>query len=366
MIQLVDLQAQYSTIRHEVDAAIQRVVSRADFVLGEEVASFERDFAAFCGAAQCVGVGSGTAALQLALAACGIGPADEVITTTHTFIATSEAISSVGAKPVFVDIEADGYNIDPYQLEAAITPRTRAILPVHLYGQPADMAPIMEIARRHDLKVIEDAAQAHGAVYRDRAVGTFGDAACFSFYPGKNLGAYGDAGAVVTSDAAIADRLRLLRNHGRRDKYEHLIEGYCERLDALQAAVLRVKLPHLATWNERRRAHAATYRELLGKLEVALPPAKPDTVPVYHLFVIRTANRDGVQKLLASRGIATGIHYPIPLHLQPAYHQLGYAKGSFPRTERAAAEILSLPMYAELSPEQLARVAEAIAEALAA
>lgn len=364
MIPLVDLKAQYAAVQPEIDAAIRRVVSKADFILGEEVDSFEKEFAAFCQAKYCVGVASGTAALHLALRACGIGPEDEVITTPHTFIATAEAISQTGARPVFVDIEPDGYNLDPAQIEAALTPRTKAILPVHLYGQPANMKPILEIARRHGLRVIEDAAQAHGAEHCGRPVGTWSDVACFSFYPAKNLGAYGDGGAVTTNDPKIADTVRLLRNHGRSEKYEHLVQGYGERLDALQAAILRAKLPHLADWNARRRHHAQYYRQLLRGLSEVLPQEQVDTTPVYHLFVIRTSDRDRLQAHLKAQGIQTGIHYPIPLHLQPAYQHLGYGEGVFPLTEEAARRVLSLPMYPELSDEQIGRIVAAVAQAL--
>lgn len=364
VIPLVDLKTQYVAIRPEIDAAIQRVLLRTNFILGEEVDSFEKEFAAFCQADYCIGVASGTAALHLALLACKVGPGDKVITTPHSFIATAEAISQTGARPVFVDIEHNGYNLDPSQIEAAITPRTKAILPVHLYGQPADMQPILEIARQHGLRVIEDAAQAHGAEYRGRRVGTWGDAACFSFYPGKNLGAYGDAGAVVTKDVEIANKVRLLRNHGRRDKYEHLMIGYGERLDALQAAILRAKLPHLDKWNERRRALANRYRQLLTGLPIVLPSEPPFTTSVYHLFVVRTSRRDEIQRHLKTRGIETGIHYPISLHLQPAYRYLGYSEGDFPLAEQAAREVLSLPMYPELSKEQISQIVEAVREVL--
>lgn len=364
MIPLVDLKAQYATIQPEIDAAIQRVVSRTNFILGEEVDSFEKEFAGFCQANHCVGVASGTAALHLASLACGVEPGDEVITTPHTFIATTEAISQTGAKPIFVDIEPDGYNLDPNRVEAAITPKTKAILPVHLYGQPADMQSILAIARQHKLKVIEDAAQAHGAEYCGQRVGSWGDVGCFSFYPGKNLGAFGDGGAVVTNDAEIAEKVRLLRNHGRRDKYEHLVEGYGERLDALQAAILRAKLPHLDEWNVQRRGHVNCYRKLLSHLPLSLPNERANTKTVCHLFVIRTKRRDEIQRHLRLRGIETGVHYPIPLHLQPAYRHLGYREGDFPNTEQAVREVLSLPMYPELSDEQISQVVEAIAEVL--
>ncbi|MBI4786371.1 MAG: DegT/DnrJ/EryC1/StrS family aminotransferase [Chloroflexi bacterium] len=361
-IPLVDLKAQYAGIQPEIDAAIQRVVNNTAFILGKEVAEFEKNFAAFCRVPHCVGTDSGTAALHLALLVLGVKPGDEVITTTHTFIATSEVISLIGAKPVFVDIDPRTYNLDPNLIERAITPRTRAIIPVHLYGQPAEMDPILEIARRHDLRVIEDAAQAHGAEYRGRRAGTMGDIACFSFYPGKNLGAYGDAGALVTNDAALADHARMLRDHGRSEKYAHKLVGYGYRLDALQAAILGAKLPHLDAWNARRRAIAECYDELLTNSDVITPYVPPHVTPVYHIYCIRHKNRDALQKQLKAHGIDTGIHYPIPLHLQPVYQNLGYKIGDFPHTEQAASEILSLPMYPELTDEQVRQIVDAIKE----
>jgi dTDP-4-amino-4,6-dideoxygalactose transaminase len=361
-IPLVDLKAQYQAIKPEIDAAIARVIGHSGFILGEEVRRFEADFAAFCDlpATAAVGVDSGTAALHLALLACGIGAGDEVIVPSHTFIATASNISHLGARPVFVDIDLDTYNVDPAKIEAAITPRTRAIIPVHLYGQPADMAPILDIARRHGLRVIEDAAQAHGATYRGQKVGGLGDVGIFSFYPGKNLGAYGDAGMLVSRDPQIADTARLLRDHGRRDKYEHLIEGYNYRLDALQAAILGAKLPHLAAWNEQRRRHAAAYNDALADLELVRPIEALDRTHVYHLYVVRVEHRDELLQHLRAKGIGAGVHYPIPLHLQPAYRHLGYRSGDLPATERAANEVLSLPMYPELTPAQIEEVAEAI------
>jgi dTDP-4-amino-4,6-dideoxygalactose transaminase len=365
-IPLVDLKAQYLSIKDEIDAAIQRCIDRATFILGPEVAAFEEEFAAFCGVRHAVGVDSGTAALHLALRILGVGPGDEVVTTAYTFIATAEVVSLVGARPVFVDIDPRTYNMDPAKLEEAITPRTRAIIAVHLAGQPADMDPILDVARRHGLPVIEDAAQAHGATYRGRPVGTLGDLACFSFYPGKNLGCYGDGGALVTDRDDYADQARLLRDHGRRSKYEHLVTGYGYRLDALQAAILRAKLPHLHEWNERRRAHAAAYAELLRPLGVGLPQELPGARSVYHLYVVRVPARDQVFASMRERGIGVGIHYPIPLHLQPVYRDLGYREGDFPEAERAAREVLSLPMYPELTRAQMERVAAALAEALEA
>jgi dTDP-4-amino-4,6-dideoxygalactose transaminase len=361
-IPLVDLKVQYLSIQNEIDAAIQRVVDSTGFILGPDVQTFEEEFARFCGVRHAVGVDSGTAALHLAFLTCDIGPGDEVITTPHTFIATIGMLGRMGARPVFVDIDSRTYNMDPAQIEAAITEQTKAIMPVHLYGQPAEMDPILEIADRHGLKVIEDAAQAHGAEYRGRRVGSMGHVAIFSFYPGKNLGAYGDAGAVVTNDSEMAEKVRLLRNHGRREKYEHLLQGFNYRIDTLQAAILRAKLAHLEEWNEARCRHAATYRELLSDLDLVLPYEPEHVRAVYHLFVVRLQKRDALREHLKGRGISTGIHYPIPLHLQPAYRHLGYQEGDFPITEECARQVLSLPMYPELSREQMEEVARAIKE----
>ncbi len=361
-IPLVDLKAQYADIKPEIDAAMQRVVNNTSFILGKEVAQFEKDFATFCRVEHCVGMDSGTAALHLALLLCEVQPGDEVITTTHTFIATAEVISVIGARPVFVDIDPRTYNLDPNLLARAITPRTKVILPVHLYGQPAEMDAIMEIARRRNLRVIEDAAQAHGAEYRGQRAGTMGDVACFSFYPGKNLGAYGDAGALVTNNAELAARARMLRDHGRRSKYEHQIVGYGYRLDALQAAILGAKLPHLDAWNARRRAIADRYTELFAG-ENLIPPFVPAHItPVFHIYCVRHPNRDGLQAHLKARGIETGVHYPIPLHLQPVYADLGYRVGNFPHTEQAAREILSLPLYPEMTDAQVKWIVDAVKE----
>jgi dTDP-4-amino-4,6-dideoxygalactose transaminase len=366
-IPLVDLKAQYLSIKDEIDAAIQRVVDNTSFIMGPDVRAFEEEFARFCGVQHAVGVDSGTAALHLAFLACDIGPGDEVITTPHTFIATIGMLGRVGARPVFVDIDPRTYNLDPARIEAAITRRTKAILPVHLYGQPAEMDPILEIADRHGLKVIEDAAQAHGAEYKGRRAGSMGHVAIFSFYPGKNLGAYGDAGALVTNDGEIADKVRLLRNHGRREKYEHLLQGFNYRIDTLQAAILRAKLAHLEEWNEARRRHVATYRDLLSDLDLVLPYEPEHVRAVYHLFVVRlegssSQERDALREHLKVRGISTGIHYPIPLHLQPAYRHLGHEKGDFPISEECARQVLSLPMYPELTQAQMEEVARAIKE----
>ena len=364
MIPLVDLGAQYRSIKPEIDAAIGRVLDNTSFILGKEVSAFEEEFAAACDTKYCVGVASGTAALHLALRAAGIGPGDEVITTPHTFIATAEAVLHCGATPVFIDIDPTTFNLDPGQLEAAISPHTKAILPVHLYGQPADMAPIEEIALRHGLKTIQDAAQAHGGTYRGIAAGSLGEAGCFSFYPGKNLGAYGDGGAVVTNDPEMALRVRVARDHGREDKYTHSEVGYGERLDALQAAILSVKLKHLTEWVEARRRAAALYTEMLTAFPVVTPRFPPSIGHAFHLYVIRVGGRDAVLERMQAAGIGCGIHYPVPLHLQPALNFLGYKSGDFPETERAAAEVLSLPLYPEITQEQVETVVQALQDAL--
>jgi dTDP-4-amino-4,6-dideoxygalactose transaminase len=359
-IPLVGLLDQYQTIKPEIDEAIARIVENSAFVGGEEVRLFESEFAAYCEAKACVGVGNGTDALYLTLKCLGIGPGDEVITVAHTFIATSEAIGMTGARPVFIDIKKDTMVMDPALLEAAITPRTKAIVPVHLYGQPCEMDAIMDIAARHGLKVVEDAAQAHGARWRGRRVGSIGDAACFSFYPGKNLGAFGDAGAVVSNDQDLIERVRMLANHGRLEKYTHQMEGVNSRLDGLQAAILRVKLRHLDDWNESRRRHAAFYLESLSGSDMQTPVIHPDAVPVWHLFVVRVSDREAFQQRLKREGIATGIHYPVPLHLQPAYEHAGILRGTLPVTEEVSAEVVSLPMYPELTSEQLEAIANAV------
>ncbi|MCA1553952.1 MAG: DegT/DnrJ/EryC1/StrS family aminotransferase [Chloroflexi bacterium] len=362
MIPLVDLKAQYAAIKPDVDAAIARVVESTQFIMGEEVRAFEREFATFCGAKHCIGMASGTAAIHLALHVCGIGAGAEVITTTFTFTATAEAICQAGATPVFVDIDPQTYNLDPNNVEAAITPRTRAIIPVHLYGQPAEMDAILDIARRHNLVVLEDAAQAHGAEYRGTRIGTLGHAAIFSFYPGKNLGAYGDAGAIVTNDDAFAAMVRQLSDHGRSDKYTHAEIGFGYRLDALQAAILRAKLPYLEHWNEARRAHANRYRELLADCDLVLPREPEHVTSVYHIFAVRAAERDTLAAHLKAKGVQTGVHYPIPLHMQPAYASLSYREGDLPVAEEVASTELSLPMYPELTDEQLQFVASALRE----
>lgn len=365
-VPFVDLQAQYRSIKSEVDAAIQRVLDTSAFILGREVEAFERAFAEYVGAEFCVGVSNGTAAIQLALTACGVGAGDEVIVPANTFFATAEAVSTANATPVFVDCDADSCNIDASKIEAAVTPRTRAVLPVHLYGQPADLDAVFEVAERHNLIVVEDAAQAHGARYKGKRTGPLGRAGCFSFYPGKNLGAYGEGGAVVTNDREVARRVRLLRDHGSEQKYRHEIVGYNFRLEGIQGAVLNVKLKHLDRWNELRREHAARYRELLAPHvdagSLALQNEMPYAESVYHLFVIQAEARDSLQRFLSSAGVQTGIHYPVPVHLQPAYAPLGHKEGDFPVAESQARRLLSLPMFAELTERQVKYVADAVGD----
>ncbi len=363
MIPLVDLKAQYRAIKPEIDEAVGRVLERGQFVLGPEVAAFEREFAAYCRAGYAIGVNTGTSALHLALLAAGIGPGDEVITVPFTFVATAAAVLYTGARPVFVDVDPATLTMDVAQIEAAITPRTRAILPVHLYGQPAEMDPILAIARRHGLVVIEDACQAHGAEYKGRRAGSIGDLGCFSFYPGKNLGAAGEGGAVTTSNAAYARTIRMLRDWGTEQKYHHQLKGYNYRLEELQAAILRVKLRHLEAWTEARRANAACYDDALAGLPLTRLAATPHVRHVYHVYAVRTRgpeHRAALQQALAGREVHTGIHYPIPVHLQEAYADLGYRRGDFPVAEAAADEVLSLPMYAELSVEQIDEIAQAL------
>ena len=360
-IPFVDLKAQYLSIKPDVDAAIQGVLDSCQFTLGTEVAAFEKEFAAYCDCAHGIGVNTGTSALHLALLAAGIGRGDEVITVPFTFVATVSAIDYSGARPVFVDIDPRSFTMDPAAIEAAITARTKAIIPVHLYGQPADMDPILDIARRHRLVVIEDACQAHGAQYKGRRAGSMGDLGCFSFYPGKNLGAYGEGGMVVTSDARHACTIRMLRDWGAEKKYHHVLKGFNFRLEGIQGAVLRVKLRHLEKWTEARRAAAARYDALLAGCGVATPRASVDTRHVYHLYVIRTARRQAWQDALGAQGIQTGIHYPTPVHLLPAFAGLGYRSGDFPHAERAATEVLSLPMFPELTASQCEVVARAVA-----
>jgi len=360
MIPLVDLQAQYRAIRSEIDEAIARVLASGQVILGPEVEQFEREFAAYGQVREAVGVNSGTSALHLALLAAGVGPGDGVVTTPFTFVATVAAILYTGARPVLVDVEPRTLTMDAAQLERAITPRTKAVVPVHLYGHPADMDPILAVAKRHRLLVIEDAAQAHGALYKGRRVGSLGDLGCFSFYASKNLGAYGEGGMVVTDRPEYARAIRMLRDWGQSRKYEHLVPGYNYRLEALQAAILRVKLRHLEAWTEARRAHAAQYTQLLRDQGIQLPIEMPYARHVYHLYTIRTPQRDALQEALRAREIQAGIHYPVPVHLQPAYADLGYAAGDFPQTEQAAREVLSLPMYPELTETQIRQIAAAV------
>ncbi len=365
-VPFLDLQAQYRFIKADIDAAVERVLRSCRFVLGPELADFERSFADYMGVKHAVGVSSGTDAIELALRACGIGPGDEVITAVNTYIATCEAISAVGAKVRWVDVDEQTYTLDVRQVETAITTRTKAIIPVHLYGLSANMGSILNIARRHGLKVIEDCAQSPGAKWCGKKTGTFGEAGCFSFFPGKNLGAYGDGGAVVTNDDVVADRVRMLRNHGQREKYIHLVEGGCRRLDNLQAAVLAVKLPHLDRWNESRRRIARRYDELFSDCSGVVAPFCPaDAESVYHLYVIQCSERDGLQRALAAKGVETGIHYPIPLHEQPAYAHFGYRAEDFPVASRLSRRILSIPIYPELDGPRVEYVAGSIRAVLA-
>jgi dTDP-4-amino-4,6-dideoxygalactose transaminase len=356
-VPFLDLKIHHDSMRPELEKAIGEVIDSNAFAGGPFVAKFEQEFAAFCGAASAIGVGNGTDALWLALLALGIGPGDEVITAPMTFMATAEAISFCGAKPVFVDIDERTYTIDPDLVEGAINPRTKAIIPVHLFGQVADMDAILEIARRHRLPVIEDACQAHGADYRGRKAGSIGAAGCFSFYPGKNLGALGEAGAVVTNDEELKNKIQMLRDHGQAKKYHHALIGWNARMDGIQGAALRVKLKHLERANEARRANARLYSEELAAVEEVILPTEADYGRhVYHLYVVRVQDRDRVLRGMADSGIACGIHYPIPVHLQEAYRFLGYRKGSFPVAERCAGEFLSLPMYPELTTTQMGAV----------
>ena len=357
MIPLVDLRAQYAALKPDIEAAIGRVLESAQFVLGPAVEAFERAFASYCAVPDAVAVNSGTSALQVALLAAGIGRGDEVITVPFTFVATVAAIEYTGATPVLVDIDPDYYTMDPAAIARAITPRTKAIIPVHLFGQPADMDPILDIARQHRLVVIEDAAQAHGAEYKGRRVGSIGDIGCFSFYPGKNLGAYGEGGAAVTAVPEYAETMRLLRNWGEKTRYEHSIKGFNFRMDGFQGAVLGVKLRHLDAWTEARRSRAAVYATHLAGSAASTPAVRRDVRHVYHVYVVRVPEREVWRARLQSLGIQTGVHYPIPVHLQPAYRNLGYRAGDFPVAEALAAEVLSLPMFPELTDEQIKEVA---------
>ncbi|HEY1681860.1 MAG TPA: DegT/DnrJ/EryC1/StrS family aminotransferase [Candidatus Tumulicola sp.] len=359
-VPFVDLKAQYASIKPEVGPAMNEVLEACSFIMGPQVTSFEDEFARYNGTRYCVGVESGTAALKLALEAIDVGPGDEVILPANTYIASAIAVSAVGATPVFVDHD-DYYLIDATAIEAAITPRTKAIIPVHLYGQMVPMQPIIDIAKRHGLRVVEDAAQSHGARWQGHRAGSVGDVGCFSFYPGKNLGCYGDGGAIVTNDEAIAERVRLLRDFGQKRKYEHEIKGDNCRLDSIQAAVLSVKLRHIDAWNARRLENAKEYDRLLGAAGFDVPKRLTDEGHVYHLYVVEVDDRAAVMQRLGERGVQSGIHYPIPIHLQKAYADLDVPRGSFPRTERNADRILSLPMFAEMTKEQIAFVVESLA-----
>ncbi len=363
-IPLVDLQSQYKGIKKEIDSVIEDVISRSAFIGGQYLNDFETSFASFCSVNHCIGVGNGTDAIFIALKAMGIGAGDEVITAANSFIATSEAITMTGAKVVFADIDPHTYNIDVKRVEDKINAKTRAIIPVHLYGQPVDMDPILALARKYNLKVVEDAAQAHDSSYKGKKIGSIGDAACFSFYPGKNLGAYGDGGAVVTNNESLALKARMIANHGRIDKYDHEIEGVNSRLDGLQAAVLGVKLKHLSEWSQRRRQNAFLYNEYLKDTGLITPVEIDNVNSVYHLYVVRVKKelRKGLQDYLKTKGISTGIHYPIALPNLKAYSYLNHTPNDFPEATRASQEILSLPMYPELSEQEIKYVAENIKE----
>ena len=361
----LDLAAQYAAIGGEIRTAVEKVLASQQFVLGPEGAALEQEIARLCGVPHGVGVGSGTDALVLALRACGVGPRDEVLLPPFTFVATGSAVSALGAVPVFADIRPDTYNIDPAELERRVTPRTRAILVVHLYGLPADMDPILAFAKARKLPVIEDNAQAIGASYMGRRTGSLGDAACLSFYPTKNLGAYGDAGMVVSNSPDLSERVRTLRNHGQTAKYFSTEPGWNNRLDEIQAAILRVKLRHLSNWQRARLANAAEYTRLLNQIPGVMPPIAPEGFEhVFHQYTIRVEKRDALQHFLSERKIGSTVYYPYPLHLQPLYASLGHKPGDFPHAERAAQEVLSLPMYPELRKEQIARVIEAVADFL--
>jgi dTDP-4-amino-4,6-dideoxygalactose transaminase len=363
MIPFVDLKAQYASIKDEVAVAIQGVLDSCQFTLGSEVFAFEKEFAAYCNVDDAVGVNSGTSALHLALLAAGIGPGDEVITVPFTFVATAAAIHYTGAAPVYVDIDPKTFTLDHAKLEASITSKTRAVIPVHLYGQPADMDPIVQVARKHGLVVIEDAAQAHGAEYKGRRVGSLGDMACFSFYPGKNLGAYGEAGIVTTDHPEYAKKIRMLRDWGAEQKYHHILKGYNFRMEGMQGAVLRVKMRHIEKWTEARRALARRYDQTFAGSGIKTPAASDINRHVYHVYAIRSPTRSSWQQELAARGIQTGIHYPIPVHLQTAYADTRWHRGDFPHAEKAAEEVLSLPLYPELNTAQQDEVIAGVLEA---
>lgn len=365
MIPFLDLKVQYRQIKSEIDKAISGVVESGNFVLGPQVSEFEERFAAYCETKHCVALNSGTSALHLALLAAGVGPGDEVITASMTFVATAAAILYCGAKPVFVDVCPNTWAIDPKLIEAAISSRTKVILPVHLHGLMAEMDDIVRLARRRGLTIIEDAAQSHGAVYKKRSAGSLGDIGCFSFYPGKNLGAYGEGGAAVTNDPGLARKMALLRDWGQESKYLHIVPGYNYRMDAIQAAVLNVKMKYIDGWTEARREVASLYDHLLADLDCRRPAPPPYSRHVYHVYGVQVERRNKVQEALALAGIGTGIHYPVPVHLQKAYADLGYGPGDFPVTETLANRLLSLPIYAELAPEQVTEVARELKRACA-
>jgi len=362
-IPLVDLKRQYYRIKNEVDEKIREVLESGRFILGENVEAFEKEFAGYCGVKYAVGVASGTDALILCLKALGVSNGDEVITVPNTFISTVDAISYNKATPIFVDVEPETYTINVSDIKQKITERTKVILPVHLYGHPVDMDPLLEIAEEDNLYVVEDACQAHGAEYKGKTVGSLGDIACFSFYPSKNLGAYGDGGIIVTSDEEVAERAKMLRDYGQKEKYKHALIGYNSRLDEMQAAILRVKLKHLDKWIDERRRNAKKYSELLSEIPDMTPPfEKPYAKHVYHCYVIRTKNRNEKQRWLSLKGVSTGIHYPIPIHLQEAYMYLNLREGSFPETERCSKEVLSLPMFPEMTEGEIEYVCQCIAD----
>lgn len=360
----IDLKAQYKNIRPEIETAIATVFARGNFILGDETRDFEKEFASFCGVSHAIGVDSGTSALHLALRACEIGPGDEVISVAHTAVATIAAIEMCGARPVLVDIDPRQMTIDPALLQQALTSRTRAILPVHLYGCPANLGPILDFARSHGLFVIEDCAQAHGATWQDKPVGSWGDISAFSFYPTKNLGAYGDGGAILTNNAFLAEKARLLRQYGWKERYVSERKGFNSRLDELQAAILRVKLRYLPVWNVKRQQIAALYDNLLVQSRLNLPQQPPGTNHVYHQYVIRLEKRDALRNFLAGNCVHSLVHYPVPVHLQPAYHNLGYREGSLPYSEQAANQVLSLPIYPEMQKESVERVCQVISDFL--
>jgi dTDP-4-amino-4,6-dideoxygalactose transaminase len=362
MIPFLDLKAQHSALRAELLEAAGRVIDSCQFALGNEVAAFEEEFAAHCNVKYAAGVNTGTSALHLAFLAAGIGPGDEVITVSHTFMASVSSIRYAGAKPVLIDIDPKTYTMDPALIERAITKNTKAILPVHLYGQTADMDPILDIAKKHNLLVVEDACQAHLAEYKGRKAGSIGQMAAFSFYPGKNLGACGEGGALVTSDPELMKKVRMFRDWGQEKRYHHVLEGYNYRMDNIQGGFLRVKLKHLPAWTEARRAHAALYRELWAGSAVRFPHEAEYAKHVYHIYALMASNRDALQKILGDKGIATGFHYPIPVHLQPCFAHLGHKVGDFPVTEKVAAEEISIPMFAELTDDQIREIVAAVKE----